>query len=87
MLRRIWQRAAALALPVGLAICLPPLAVIAFNLHAQSAGSPRTVTSVHAAVSQASNEGRSNRRELRAEPRTPGAAQQDSLASSRKYRR
>jgi hypothetical protein len=39
MLRRIWHRAAALALPMTLAICLPPLAVIALNLHAESAGS------------------------------------------------
>lgn len=36
-LRRIVKRAAALALPLALAICLPPLAVIAVNLRAQSA--------------------------------------------------
>ncbi|GEM_PF-6176543 len=36
MVRRLFRRAAALALPVTLAICLPPLAVIALNLHAES---------------------------------------------------
>jgi hypothetical protein len=38
MLRRIFRRAAALALPVTLAICVPPLAVIALNLHAAPTG-------------------------------------------------
>lgn len=42
MLRKIWQRAAALALPVTLAICLPPLAVIALNLHAEATAQTRT---------------------------------------------
>lgn len=50
MLRRIWHRAAALALPVTLAICLPPLAVIAFNLHAQPAAPPRVVASAREAT-------------------------------------
>ncbi len=36
MLRLFAHRAAALAFPLTLAICLPPMAVIAFNLHAQS---------------------------------------------------
>jgi hypothetical protein len=36
MLRLIWRRAAALAFPLTLAVCLPPMAVIAFNLRAQS---------------------------------------------------
>lgn len=40
MLRQIWHRAAALALPLTLAICLPPLAVIALNLRADSTASP-----------------------------------------------
>ena len=48
MLRRIWRRAAALALPVTLAIFLPPLAVIAFNLRATStaASTAQTTRSV-----------------------------------------
>jgi hypothetical protein len=37
MFRLFTHRAAALAFPLTLAICLPPMAVIAFNLHAQSA--------------------------------------------------
>ncbi len=42
MLRKIWHRAAALALPLTLAICLPPLAVIALNLRAQSTAAAST---------------------------------------------
>jgi hypothetical protein len=37
MFRLFTHRAAALALPLTLAICLPPMTVIAFNLRAQSA--------------------------------------------------
>jgi hypothetical protein len=37
MFRLFTHRAAALAFPLTLAICLPPMAVIAFNLRAQSA--------------------------------------------------
>lgn len=44
MLRKIWHRAAALALPLALAICLPPLAVIALNLRAQSTAAAPTTT-------------------------------------------
>ncbi len=50
MLRRIWNRAAALALPITVAICLPPLAVIALNLHAQSAAPAHSVISARAAA-------------------------------------
>ena len=52
MLRRIWNRAAALALPITLAICLPPLAVIALNLHAQSAASRHAGASAHVATQE-----------------------------------
>lgn len=51
MLRKIWRRAAALALPLTLAICLPPLAVIALNLRAQStAAASTTAPSAHTTV-------------------------------------
>ncbi len=50
MIRMIWHRAAALALPVTLAICLPPMAVIAFALHAKvPAASAQTGTADSAA--------------------------------------
>lgn len=47
MFRKIWDRAAALALPLTLAICLPPLAVIALNLRAQSTAAASTAQSAH----------------------------------------
>jgi len=65
MLRRIWHRTAALALPVTLAICLPPLAVIAFNLHAQSAAPAREVASAHTAAAKLAKPGISGHSDLR----------------------
>lgn len=50
MLRRLWRRTAALAAPLALAICIPPLVVIAFNLHAQSAGPAHQISSERSAA-------------------------------------
>lgn len=64
MFRIFSHRAAALAFPLTLAICLPPMAVIAFNLHAQStsasspsqsAGSSSGTSNSGAANSSAAN--------------------------------
>jgi hypothetical protein len=81
MLRRIWHRTAALALPVTLAICLPPLAVIAFNLHAQSAGPAREIALAHSATPKNTN--RSGRPDRRAGHRVRSAVQQNQPGSSR----
>jgi hypothetical protein len=81
MLRRIWHRAAALALPITLAICLPPLAVIAFNLHAQSAGPAHPVAPVHSKAPKLEKHSRS--RGLRATRGLAPAARQDQVATNR----
>jgi hypothetical protein len=54
MIRVIWHRAAALALPVTLAICLPPMAVIAFSLHAKSRAASAQKSTADSALSMRS---------------------------------
>jgi hypothetical protein len=84
MLRQIWHRAAALALPITLAICLPPLAVIAFNLHAQSAGPVRPVVPAHAAAAKLEKKRASGTPDRRDAGRVAPAAEQNQFGSSRK---
>lgn len=84
MLRRILHRTAALAVPITLAICLPPLAVIAFNLHAESAGPARTVVSAHVAAPKLEKKDRSGSPDLHAAHSAAPAAEQNQLVSSLK---
>lgn len=80
MFRRVWNRATALALPLMLAICLPPLAVIAFNLHTASAAATRAV--VHSA--EAKPEKHSAGRGVNARRSIAASAQQNEVAANRK---
>jgi hypothetical protein len=81
MLRRIWHRTAALAIPIALAICLPPLAVIAFNLHAQSAGPEQEIASLPSVPTRQKHSARTERRT--AQP-MDSAPQRNQLASNGK---
>ncbi|MGH9716042.1 MAG: hypothetical protein ACRD4R_04840 [Candidatus Acidiferrales bacterium] len=56
MFRFVPRRAASLALPLLLAVCLPPMAVIAFNLHAQSASASSQSNPGNAATAAAAKE-------------------------------
>ncbi len=84
MLRRIWHRAATLALPVTLAICLPPLAVIAFNLHAESSPAhSRASARSYAAASKVKKIEHSANLGQRHLNRKPQSVQRDQIASAR----
>ncbi len=84
MLRRIWHRTVAFALPITLAICLPPLAVIAFNLHAQSSPvRPRASSRSHATTSRLERGEFSATLRPRQFNRKARSVQQDPIASGR----
>ena len=85
MLRRIWHRAAALALPVTLAICLPPLAVIAFNLRAQSTAPTRAVAGAYSAGTKL--EKHSGSPDVHPTHGVVPAAQPNQRVSTREYQR